>query len=419
MTDSPGFSGFLLIQTAKTVWIGYSDWVKYSGKIFLGVLLLVLISACGIETPQVAQEVVVQDSVPYTQRLENMGLGRYLGTMDPATQETKTYEFANGTTENWEIYHYDRSGAARCYDGGEFVASLRRGNPQSVVLALDGGGACWSYETCYHFLTIAKRDSEAIPKGYISKGLLTHTVPEALLADASVVFGSYCDGSVWVGDKDVVYRSVTNATTRKAYHRGQANASALVNLMKKNYPDPQTIFVTGASAGGYGTLMGYLLARLAYPGKELIVFNDSGPWLFNPARITDTEASFKNWNLDRLIPADCADCADQLLYILDWIFPRDPLVRIGLFMHYDDFTIGTGYLGFGLDFRDVLLQTTGKVHKKFPDRFKRYFTDGIKHTIIVDKDFYNVTAHGERLVTWLQGLIDNSSDWRDLVGPAL
>ena len=53
---------------------------------------------------------------------------------------------ATGAATGWE--KVVPGGDCRCADGSEFAFWERRGDPTKVVLFLEGGGACWSAETC-------------------------------------------------------------------------------------------------------------------------------------------------------------------------------------------------------------------------------------------------------------------------------
>ncbi len=361
-------------------------------------------SDVSVTAPVLVEPVIDQ---PISELISSAGLDRYIDQIQPVSSET----FAG----NWTGYYYG-SGAtsqARCFDGGEYVASVRPGKNNNVVLNLGGGGGCWSYESCYVFPIFVKDESN--PLNGEQDGISDRNNALNPLRDDNVVYGDYCDGSVWSGDNTLVYRSSTDATTRTTWHWGLRNLSATISLMKELYPNPDRILVTGASAGGYGTLMGYLLTRAAFPEHIIRVFNDSGPWLLNPEHEFMVNGALDGWGIRKLIPADCPpQWQEQLLFLLDCLLPRDQDVTVALFMHYDDFTIGTSYLTYGTDFPDVLRAQTDKVQTVFPSRFKRYLHDGIKHTIIWDDEFYEIDNHGMKLVDWFAAFLDNSGAWRDL-----
>lgn len=363
-----------------------------------------VLAACAedVATPATHREPVA-DPAELRAHLSAAGVDGWLGRIAPATIDSDG---------DWDVARFDPAGDARCYNGSAYTASARRGDPDKVALILGGGGGCWDWGTCYG-IQIAKDHSGRAGNW---DGLFNRISSANPIADWSVVYGDYCDGSVWTGDRDVVYRHPDGHTV-PTFHRGLRNLSATVTWMKERHPDPDQILVTGASAGGYGTLMGYLVVRAAWPDKTIVVLNDSGPWLFNPALQTEmVDPVFANWDIPRLIPADCpASCDEQLLFLLDWVLPRDPRSRIGILMHLNDFTIGTGYLGVGLGFPDLLRDTTGRVHAQFPDRFRRFFVEGIKHTSIFDKETYELQRDGRTFTDWLAAMLAGDlAGWPDL-----
>ena len=105
---------------------------------FLGVVLsvmsIVVASGCGSSSTTT----VVSD---YLDRLHSMGVDKYIG-LEPTAETTQTID--NST---WEVYYYDPSSPARCFNGKQYIVSLHRGDPQKVMLYLEGGGACWDYST--------------------------------------------------------------------------------------------------------------------------------------------------------------------------------------------------------------------------------------------------------------------------------
>lgn len=368
----------------------------------LALVLACLGAGCGNEpAPTPSEAVPPGDSTLLASRLAELGYGAWLEGIEPATVTT---------IDGWEVAQFDPAGPARCYDGGGYVASHRPGNPKRVALVLEGGGACWDWGTCYA-IQFAKDRSSGPPRW---RGLMEQR-DENPLRDHAIIYGDYCDGSVWTGDRDVVYRA-PDGTTVPTFHRGLRNLGATVGWMRRLYPAPEQIFITGASAGGYGTMAAWSVVRTAWPDTEIVVLNDSGPWLFNPdKRDVMVEPIYRHWGLRERIPEDCPDaCDDQLLYLLDWALPQDNRVRIGLLMHLNDFTIGTGYLGVGLGFPDLLREATGAVHARHPAQFRRFFIEGTRHTIIGSRDLWALEAGGQRFTDWLGALLaGRDRDWPD------
>ena len=379
---------------------------------YIVLILTLSLAACGTD-PTATDKPYIEPSRPddpIGPRLEALGVGDYLGQIHPVSSEPHGGDWPKSS--EWTVHRYGDHGQARCFNGTEFVVSERPRSSDKVVIYTQGGGGCWSYDSCYTLPIFVKDDSSPIGEGTATHGILNDEEPKAALTDYSVVFGSYCDGSLWTGDATRHYTSADGATSAETYHWGHRNVSAMITLAKKNYPNASKILITGDSAGGYGTLMSSMVARLAWPEADIAVLNDSGPWLM-PVDRKLTEEVLDKWNVRRLIPDDCARCSEHMLYFLNFLLPRDPMLRVGLFMRYDDFTIGTSFLQYGAQFPEVLLSTTDEVHDEFPYRFKRYLTDGSAHTVITSDDVYTINGHGQPLSEWIQALVQNTEAWRD------
>lgn len=341
----------------------------------------------------------------YIDTLNSMGIDKYIG-LEPTGETTQTI---GGST--WEIYYYDPASPARCLNGGQYMVSLHRGDPKKVMLYLEGGGACWDYTTCENSLMAKTYANPAQPGG-----ILDTTKAANPFSDYSIVYASYCDGSVWSGDNDVVFTDTTTGATATTYFHGLANLSAAITLMKQNFINPDKLVVAGSSAGGYGTFMGYFVTRTQYPFTDLHVMNDSGVGLFNPTQTTLFQHILTTWNIKNIIPPDCPKCNQQMSYLADWALSRDPNADFGFFSYYTDGIIGGVFLNMQpADFENLLLSVTGDIHKDHPNRFKRFFVDGSMHTALELTSYYNMSISGTTLAQWTDDQVNAPTAWQDLL----
>ena len=233
-------------------------------------------------------------------------------------------------------------------------------------------------------------------------------------SDYSIVYASYCDGSVWSGDNDAVFTDTTTGATVTTYFHGLANLSAAITLMKQNFINPKYLVVAGSSAGGYGTFMGYFVTRTQYPFTTLNVMNDSGVGLFNPTQTTLFQHILTTWNIGNIIPADCPKCKQQMSYLADWAMNQDPDVHFGFLSYYNDVVIGSIFLQMNTnDFKNLLLSVTGEIHKDHPNRFQRYFVNGSMHTMLELPSYYTMQVSGTTLSQWTADMVTDTADWKD------
>ncbi len=368
--------------------------------IVLFVPLLVLLSGCGSSTKT--------DTVysSYIDTLYSMGIDKYIG-LEPTPGTTQT--IINNST--WEVYYYDPASPARCFNGNQYMVSIHRGDPKKVMLYLEGGGACWDYNTCYN-ASLAKNYANPAHPG----GFLDTTNAGNPFSDYSIVYASYCDGSVWSGDNDVTFTDTATGTTATTYFHGLANLSAAITLMKQNFINPDKILVSGSSAGGYGTFMGYFVTRTQYPFTTLQVINDSGVGLFNPKQAQLFQTILQVWNIKEIIPPDCPKCDQQMTYLADWALNRDPNENFGFFSYYTDAIIGGVFLQMnGTDFKNLLLSVTNEIHNAHPGHFKRYFINGSSHTILELPTYYSTQINGAYFSQWTADIMTDTTAWQDLL----
>ncbi len=170
------------------------------------------------------------------------------------------------------------TGPTRAPDGSIVPANpqysffIREGNPNKLLVALDGGGACWDAFTCLGSplagsSTYAQAVDENPARLGNGEGLFDRRNPENPFKEYTQVFVPYCSGDVHWGSKDTTYTLPTPAgplpwTIR---HRGTDNFLAVIDWLRKNgrreyrvdLGRVQDVTVTGASAGGYGAMIAY------------------------------------------------------------------------------------------------------------------------------------------------------------------
>ncbi len=309
---------------------------------------------------------------------------------------------ANGA---WDEYHFDPAlQDAMCLSGEPYQVNVHRGTSNNVLLYLEGGGACWNQATCWD-TPISKRDAgSATPWGILDFNDATNP-----FRDWTVVYAPYCDGSLFAGDNIIDYGP------HRTYHHGLRNLSAAVALLKREVPDPSVLVVSGSSAGGYGTYTGYGVARVAFPDTRILVLNDSGPGFENPSEPQATADRIEHWQYTRFVPADCARCNDDLVYLSEWALARDPALRIAYFNYQQDEVLRF-FLQFDMaGFEAGLKAVSGGIAAEFPTRFKRYLPRGTRHTVLPLPMFYKLSVDGTTVRDWVSDFLNDGPAWRDVV----
>ncbi len=358
---------------------------------------------------------------------EKLGLTQYVGKIDPI-------EYSHDGQE--ATYRFDSAQGPICMRGAEYKVSVRDTGSPDLVVFLQGGGACWS-EFC---LAIT-----AAPEGIPLVDLLNEDLSSNPVADWSIVYLPYCDGSFFVGEAQHD-DNINDLGTR--YHKGLANLTAALEVTKFRFPNPQRILLAGSSGGGYGLLLAGPLLRHYYPDVELIMMADSGIGLARDGEPDYLQTALNEFNVQNFFPEDCEDCQDNghITGLLSYFLDYDPDVRVGMYSSWYDSILAKVFLHIpGEQFAKGLQEQTDRIHAAFPDRFRRFITDGIQHTSllgtpnsIIGSDLTAIELpeggledlmsgvkiggmdetilDGQSMSEWLTALIDNdTAQWKDLL----
>jgi len=292
-----------------------------------------------------------------------------------------------------------------CSDGSPFELWERPADPTKVVLYFEGGGACFSAETCgpaspiyTHSLTLGEEPG--------ASGIFDPTNPENPLAEHSIVYVPYCTGDVHLGDRVNDYSDTVTIN-----HNGFDNASKGLETVIADYPDVEQLVVAGSSAGSIPAPAFAGLAADGLPDTEIIVFGDaSGAYPDVPALNASVGAE---WGVLENVP-DWPGTAE--LTPEQWSFPG-LYVQSGLqhpditFARFDNAFDGvqaffSGVLG--IDASDLLslIDATEAEIEAAGVPVASYIAPGDSHTILGNDAFYELEVEGVRLVDFLTTLVD-------------
>lgn len=227
--------------------------------------------------------------------------------------------FKPGKFGIWQQVNLSKETGAMCGNGSEYKFYVRRvaGN-KNYLFYLEGGGACWDYESCSGQSGIrGARNPNGIPDNYIfnlDTALVSPFIfpphyedhPEA--QKWNLVYVPYCTGDIYAGDKTAVYEDPTGENEPlEWHHNGMKNMRAITSWFRDNMQQPARMMMTGCSAGGTGALVNYhLMRRDMQPSSTAYLFNDSGP-IFPAPVGTDApslplhQKIYDVWGLDGVI----------------------------------------------------------------------------------------------------------------------
>merc|ERR1711865_1278960 len=161
------------------------------------------------------------------------------------------------------------------------------------------GGACFNDETCLIASTKNPHPGDMGSNGFFE--------PRAdnSLNDYNWVTVPYCTGDVHAGEN---VKTIPPLVGAKRRFSGANNLKLIMERTVSTFADVETLFVTGESAGGFGSLATYPLIRGNFPNARGVLMDDSGQILDDDNLPVCLVKEWRNvWNLNANLPEDC-DC---------------------------------------------------------------------------------------------------------------
>ena len=298
-------------------------------------------------------------------------------------------------------------GDVACTDGSEFYFMVRPGRAEQILFYLEGGGGCWNKASCNPEGTPTAK-LNLIDQEEPDEGIFDADNAENPFADYTSIYVPYCSGDVHLGANDVVYPG-TDDTDQPlpVFHRGRANAQSAIDWVTQNYAAPDTIFVTGVSAGGvptplYASILAnnYEDARVASLGDGAGGYRRKGAL---PGRLENwgilnhlnavpafEDISEDTWSYEQLYINGAEAHPDITFARFD--YSADPAQWRFLSGNSEYDTLLGNMLANNDDIRDAV------------PNFRAYIAEGEAHTVMQKPEFYTLTSSGVRLVDWVAQL---------------
>ncbi|MGB8858358.1 MAG: pectin acetylesterase-family hydrolase [Ilumatobacteraceae bacterium] len=299
-----------------------------------------------------------------------------------------------------------------CGDGSEFSYFVRTADPTKVVFFLEGGGACFSADTCKPESNTYKRDV-GYEGGFGADGdptgIFDFSDPMNPFADYSFVFVPYCTGDVHIGNNTKDYGGGV-----VVQHKGYVNGSTALDKMAELFPDATELVVTGESAGSVPTPLYAGMAADLLPAARITVLADgSGAYPDIPginAVIGDAWGTMnaipdwpenagvtpETWSLPGLFVKAGAHDPDITFARHDYAFDQTQTFFAGLAGIPADDLVSL------IDRNEAQIEAGGV-------DLLSYITPGDSHTVLHKADFYTETVNGTLFVDWVTALISGET----------
>mgnify|MGYP002653714789 CR=1 FL=1 len=170
-------------------------------------------------------------------------------------------------------------GETRCAHDTDYKFWVRPGNDH-VMLYFQGGGGCWNQDTCRSGSTFYKQYATNNEPVSYTNGVFDFDNPDNPFTDYTIVFAPSCTGDVYMGSEVTDYGDDV-----VVHHKGFDNLMSAVDFTVEYAPEPESVFVTGCSAGSVGSAIAIPFIIEAYPDSRVTQLGDSLGTIFD----TDTD----------------------------------------------------------------------------------------------------------------------------------
>ncbi len=213
----------------------------------------------------------------------------------------------------------------------------------------------------------------------------------------------YCTGDVHWGNAVVEYRS--DITIQ---HKGFVNASAALSWVYSRYASPESVLVSGCSAGAYGAILHSAYIADHYADAHISVLADSGAGIITDSFLAE---SLPNWgaqpNLPPFVPElqrpiEELTLPDVYIGIANH-FPQHRFAQTATEFDADQIFYFTAMGGMAQDWPPAFRASLDEIQTAVPN-FRSYVPPGSVHCATPYSFFYDRTVNGTRLADWTEQL---------------
>jgi Pectinacetylesterase len=316
------------------------------------------------------------------------------------------------STPGWEVI---APAGLVCADGSPWKFFVSPGDNKKVVVDFQGGGACWNEATCDPQKGTFQRTVSTGELEY-AQGIYNRASAVNPFKGWSHVFVPYCTGDIHWGNAEAKYGNLS------IQHKGAVNARAALEYVYQKYTDPSNVFVTGCSAGAYGSALWAPSIMRQYPKARVAQFGDSGLGITNP----DFAAlAFNTWKASGAIPdlpgleafrADPGKIRVEEIYkAAARAFPSNSFAQFTA--NLDAVQVFFYALGKGeaqptqpsaLEWVQGAFKSLTDIKTAAPQNYSSYVAPGSGHCIIPSPAFYTTRVKDVALVNWVRELVTKS-----------
>lgn len=302
-------------------------------------------------------------------------------------------------------------GETRCAHDTEYRFWVHPGD-DNVMLFFQGGGGCWNQDTCRTGSNFYKQYANRNEPLSYRYGVFDFDNPNNPFADYTIVFAPSCTGDVYMGSDVVDYGDDV-----VVHHKGFDNLMSAVNFTTDYAPEPESVFVTGCSAGSVGSAMAIPFIIEAYPDTLVTQLGDSLGTIFDTTTDLTNLWGVPDFYTDALaeVAPDLSEFSTTDYYIaLAEAYPDHTVAQFNF--QFDQ--VQQRYFATGADdpaqlISDSLDTSLTTIADEVPN-FHYFLADGDTHCITPRTDLYREQVNGVSALDWITAVaqgddVDNYS----------
>lgn len=308
-----------------------------------------------------------------------------------------------------------------CADGTPaFYSVTLRDNAPNLAIYVDGGGACWSAESCANPLFVRNLTRPKKFRGDWTDGQgLWNSKDERnpFAKDYNIVSIPYCTADAHMGSRHAVYQIKGKPVTIR--HVGYNNLRLAFAKIKELFPSPERAVLMGTSGGGLGVAFHMRHFHELYPDAKKYVIDDAGlPFLPQFLQGPGYESAITSWGAQENFPSDTARLK-TFGDLLDFNRRQFPDIKFGFIQSYGDmvmmmFASALGAKVPGNVVRDTSVEAARSHIGELNPTQKVFFFDNLMHVHLfmpMEKQVSEKVA----LRDWIREMVTDGSRWRNVI----
>jgi hypothetical protein len=314
--------------------------------------------------------------------------------------------------KGWSVI--ETGGETICSRGSKYLFLVRKGTVNRIVIDFMGGGACWNEQTCSFADSIFNENLDLFENagGDVDlDGIYDSSDQANPFKDWYHIVVPYCTGDIHWGNSVVDYGQAAGTI----HHKGAVNTRAVLDWIDDQFAAPEKIFVTGCSAGAYGSIGWAPHIIEQFPTAKITQMGDSGVGIITENFFKD---SFPKWNAWEMMPGwiDALNLTQEELFELGL---EDVYIRVAA--HYPDLTFSQFTTAFdqtqviyyqamgggsAQEWSEKMMLSIDKAKENSPN-FRSYIGPGNQHCIVPYANFYTMESAETVFSDWVTDIVND------------